>query len=234
MSSIPQEVHYTYDDYKNFPDELRCEIIGGKVYDMTPTPSTKHQRVTGKIFRLIGNHLAAGHPCQVFVAPTDVVLADDQVVQPDVLVVCERGKVRDAAIFGAPEVVFEVLSPNTEIKDRGRKMEIYEHFGVREYYLVHVDLEFVERYILTGEAYGRPRIYRARAGLHHRRPWPGNHRLCPVCRVGAGDWGIEELISQFLNLYYTTLGGCKLPIHRSPRLISISRNGSARTLSFSA
>lgn len=160
MSSIPQKVHYTYEDYKNFSDELRCEIIDGRVHDMTPAPSTKHQQVTGKIFRLIGNHLSAGHPCRVYISPTDVVLVDDQVVQPDVLVVCERSKVREAAIFGAPDVVFAVLSPNTEIMDRGRKMEIYEQFGVREYHLVHVDLEFVERYVLNAGSYGRPRIYR--------------------------------------------------------------------------
>ncbi len=160
MSSTPQEAHYTYEDYKNFPDELRCEIIDGRVHDMTPAPSTKHQRVTGEIYRLIRNHLTAGHPYRVYIAPTDVVLADDQVVQPDVFVVCERSKVRDAAIFGAPDVVFEVLSPNTETMDRGRKMEIYEQFGVKEYHLIHVDLEFVEKYILSAGSYGRPRIYR--------------------------------------------------------------------------
>ncbi len=133
MSGIPQKSGYTYEDYKNFPDELRCEIIDGAVHDMTAAPSTKHQRVTGQIYRLIRNHLSSGHRCSEYVSPTDVVLAADQVVQPDVLVVCERGKVGEAAILGAPDIVFEVLSPATEIKDRGRKLEIYESFGVREY-----------------------------------------------------------------------------------------------------
>lgn len=161
-NAVPEKTFYTYHDYREFPGELRCEIIDGQVYDMTPAPSIKHQQVVGKIYRLLGNHLgASAHPCLVFIAPTDVVLADDQVVQPDVLVVCDGNKVREAAIFGAPDVIFEVLSPGTEIKDRGRKMEIYEMFGVMEYYLVRLDLEFVEKYSLAAGAYGRPKIYKA-------------------------------------------------------------------------
>ena len=173
MSSIPREAHYTYEDYKKFPDELRCEIIDGQVYDMTPAPSTKHQRVAGQIYHLIRNHLSAGHPCRVYIAPTDVVLAEDQVVQPDVLVVCDPSKVAEAAIFGAPDVVFEVLSPSTEIKDRGRKMEIYEQFGVMEYYLVHIDLEFVETSF--GWPLRKAKDLPERASLHHRCYRPGNH-----------------------------------------------------------
>ena len=190
MSSIPQEVHYTYEDYKNFPDGLRCKIIDGRVHDMTPAPSTKHQQVTGKIFRLIGNHLSAGHPCRVYISPTDVVLVDDQVVQPDVLVVLRApAKVRDAAsASGAPDVVFEVLSPNTEIMDRGpQDREIYEQFGVREYHLVHVNLEFVERYILCRRFLWTAADLPGRADLYHRRRRPGNHRFGPVCRVGAAQ-----------------------------------------------
>ncbi|MDR3566440.1 MAG: Uma2 family endonuclease [Syntrophobacteraceae bacterium] len=160
MSGIPLKSGYTYEDYRGFPDDLRCEIVDGAIYDMTPASSTKHQRVTGQIYHLIRKHLSPSDACRVYISPTDVILANDQIVQPDVLVVCEGGKVRETGIFGAPDVVFEVLSPATEIKDRGRKLEIYELFGVREYYLVHLDLEFVERYVLSGGAYGRPQIFR--------------------------------------------------------------------------
>lgn len=161
MSSIPRDAHYTYEDFKNLPGELRCEIIDGRIYDMTPAPSIKHQQVTGTIYHLVRRHLSSvPGPCRVFVAPADVVLANDQVLQPDVLIVCDRTNIREAAIFGAPDVIFEVLSPATEIKDRGPKMEICERFGVREYYLVQLEPEFVEKYFLTGGSYTRPRVYR--------------------------------------------------------------------------
>ena len=90
----------------------------------------KHQTVVGEVFRLIGNHLKSkGHPCRSFIAPTDVVLADDQVVQPDVILVCDETKVRDNAIVGVPDVVIEVLSASTEKKDRGKKMKLYRRSG---------------------------------------------------------------------------------------------------------
>ena len=128
---------------------------------MTPAPSTKHQQVTGKIFRLIGNHLSAGHPCRVYISPTDVVLVDDQVVQPDVLVVCERSQApgrRES--FGAPDVVFEVLLPYTEIMDRGRKMKSTNSSAYgNTAWLTSTSNSWKGTFFAAG-SYGRPRIYR--------------------------------------------------------------------------
>jgi Uma2 family endonuclease len=152
---------YTYEDYSVFPDDLRCEIINGIVYDMTPAPSTKHQRVAGKIFRLVGNYLESkAHRCQSFIAPTDVVLADDQVVQPDVFLVCNDKWIQDKAILGVPEVVFEVISAFTEVKDRREKMKVYEDYGVVEYFLVHPEQEYIEKYVLDTGAYRRTGLYK--------------------------------------------------------------------------
>ncbi len=147
---LTNQASYTYEDYKEFPDHFRCEIINGQVYDMTPAPSTKHQKVAGKIYRLAGNYLEGkAHHCQFFIAPTDVVLADDQVVQPDVFLVCDEKKIRDKAIFGAPDVVFEVLSAATGKKDRSKKMKLYRRFGVLEYFLVDPENELVEKYVFS-------------------------------------------------------------------------------------
>jgi len=141
---------YTYEDYKGFPDDLRCEIINGEVYDMTPAPSVKHQRVAGEVFRLVVNYLKdKGHSCQAFIAPTDVVLADDQVVQPDIFLVCDEKKIQDKAIFGAPDVVFEILSAATGKKDRNKKMKLYRRFGVLEYFLVDPENELVDKYVFS-------------------------------------------------------------------------------------
>ena len=159
MASHPlaNQASYTYEDYKSFPDDFRCEIINGQVYDMPPAPSIKHQRVVGEIFRLIGNHLKDnGHPCQSFIAPTDVVLADEHVVQPDVFLVCDEKKIHEKAIFGAPDVVFEVLSAATGKKDRGK---IYRRFGVMEYFLADPENELVEKYVFSKGQIGFAETY---------------------------------------------------------------------------
>ncbi len=152
--------HYTYQDYLSFADDFRCEIIDGQVYDMTPSPTTRHQRVSGKIYRLIGNRLEKqAHTCQVFNAPLDVVMAEDQVVQPDVFIVCDRQKIRSAYISGAPDVVFEVASASTSLKDRREKMELYERSGVAEYFITDPQADFIEKFMSRDGKYGRVGIY---------------------------------------------------------------------------
>lgn len=162
MSAQPakQQIRYTYEDYLAFPDDIRCEIINGRIYDMTPSPTAKHQLVSGRIYRIIGNFLEnAAYPCQVFDAPLDVILAEDQVVQPDVFIVCDSEKIRQY-VFGAPDVIFEIASPSTTRKDRREKMELYERFGVAEYFLVDPEAEFIEKYMLhDGKYKGRVGIY---------------------------------------------------------------------------
>lgn len=149
---------FTYADYLTWPDSERWEIIDGVAYSMTPAPSIRHQRVVLNIGRSLGNQLA-GKPCQPFVAPTDVVLSEYDVVQPDVLVVCDKKKVADANIQGAPDVVFEVLSPATAIKDLREKRALYERAGVREYVIVDPVELYVERFMLGDDGvYGRGEI----------------------------------------------------------------------------
>ncbi|MBN4079178.1 Uma2 family endonuclease [Beggiatoa alba] len=111
---------YTYSDYLTWLDDERWEIINGEAYNMSPAPSIKHQNVTGMFFRIIGNKLA-GKPCRPFVAPTDVVLSDHDIVQPDIIVVCDEKKISEANIQGAPDLVVEVLSPATALKDKREK-----------------------------------------------------------------------------------------------------------------
>lgn len=162
MTTLPanKEDGYTYQDYLSFPDELRCEIIGGEVYDMTPAPTTGHQDVALKIGSILRTYLdVIRHPCRVFISPVDVVFSEQDVVQPDVVIVCDRNKIQRRGIFGAPDTVFEVLSPSTEPKDRQKKRELYERSGAREYFLVNHEAEFVEKYTLTSTGYGKPVLY---------------------------------------------------------------------------
>jgi Uma2 family endonuclease len=148
---------FNYDDYKTWPDEERWEIIDGEAYAMTPAPSLRHQKILGNLhLRLAGFFF--GKACVVFMAPTDVVLDETNVVQPDLLVVCDRNKMTDANIQGAPDLVVEVLSPSTSLKDKREKKALYERFGVREYLLVYPDDALLERYSLTEGKFALPDI----------------------------------------------------------------------------
>ena len=125
---------------------------------MTPAPSVKHQRIVWKISGQIYNYLERHESCQGFNAPTDVAFDEHNVVQPDVFVVCDKSKIGEKAITGAPDLVIEVVSPATEVKDKREKKNLYERFGVAEYLLVFPERDYVERYLLQEGKYGAPEI----------------------------------------------------------------------------
>jgi len=147
---------YTYHDYLTWPDEERWEVIECVAYDMGPAPSVKHQEIVSNFHVAIKTH--PDNKCFTGIAPTDVVLDEHNVVQPDVFVVCDRSKIGERAITGPPDLVIEVVSPATEVKDRREKKAVYEKFGVGEYILVFPEREYVERYLLEEGKYGSPEI----------------------------------------------------------------------------
>lgn len=148
---------FTYADYLTWPDDERWEIIAGEAWCMTPAPSLKHQTVAGNLFSLLNGYLR-GKPCTPFIAPIDVVLAETDVVQPDIVIVCDKEKLTDANIQGAPDLVVEILSPSTGLKDRREKKALYERFGVREYLILNPTDETLERYLLADGRYGLPEL----------------------------------------------------------------------------
>jgi Uma2 family endonuclease len=156
---------YTYADYLAWPDDTRYELVDGVAHGMAPAPTRVHQTVVGELFRQVANALQS-KPCQAFVAPFDVRLpraeeADEQVdtvVQPDVLVVCDAGKLDERGVRGAPDWVAEVLSPSSAGHDQITKLAAYERAGVREYWLHHPTDRLLTVYRLEGGAYGRPTI----------------------------------------------------------------------------
>jgi len=136
---------YTVQDYLSWPDEERWEIVDGIAYDMSPAPNTNHQTISRNLTLTIGTFLR-GKPCKLYVAPTDVILSDIDVVQPDVFVVCDPNKITPKNIQGAPDLAIEILSPTTSTKDRREKFELYEKYGVREYLIVDPDAQHVQRF----------------------------------------------------------------------------------------
>jgi len=156
MGALPKEEserRFTYADYKEWElkEGERYELIHGEAFAMAG-PNTKHQVVLREIFGQLYNHLR-GKPCQAFVAPYDVRLfyeedeSDDTVVQPDIMVVCDKGKIGDEGIRGAPDLVIEILSPSKTAREMGRKFRLYRNAGVREYWVVSPEDKALETYL---------------------------------------------------------------------------------------
>ena len=140
--NLPQLKHpgYTLEDWQTW--EGSWELIHGvayPTYGMAPAPTPEHQRLAIKLASRVWLGLEGlrgrGGSCEAFPAPIDVFLGD-MVVQPDLVVVCDPGKVTARGIEGAPDLVVEILSPSTASKDLTRKRWLYEQAGVPEYLIL--------------------------------------------------------------------------------------------------
>lgn len=149
----------TWNDYITWPDSERWEIINGVAYNMTPAPSVRHQIVAGKFHSQLDQKLK-NKPCHPFIAPVDVVLSEYDIVQPDVFVVCDKKKITEKNIQGTPDLVVEILSPFTALKDLRDKKALYEKYGVKEYIVIDPMEEYVERFWLGEDGtYGKGEIF---------------------------------------------------------------------------
>jgi len=155
-----QEVHssqLTYEDYLLFPDDgKRHEIIDGN-HTVTPAPKTKHQKISSNLTVAMGAFVKQRDLGFVLAAPSDVILSDENVVQPDLLFVStERASIiTEDNIHGAPDLVVEIISETTRKKDEVTKRKLYERFGVQEYWVVDPELETVKIFRRTQQGYGR-------------------------------------------------------------------------------
>jgi len=158
--------HYTYADYLKFGYEEKVEIIKGKLFKMSPAPTSTHQIISRNISGLLYVALK-GQKCQFFSAPFDVILpvegkdfeASDRVIQPDVCVICDPDKIKKRGCFGAPDWIVEILSPSTAKKDLQNKFELYEESGVNEYWIIEPRNQTVEVFILRDHKYIRINTY---------------------------------------------------------------------------
>ena len=133
--------NHTLKDYLCLPAGVRKELIDGTFYDMS-SPSVLHQRVVMRLGAILDRHIREHQgSCTALIAPIDVLLDEDErtCLQPDVLVVCDPSKLRDNGIYGAPDLVVEVLSDSTRRKDIFLKSAKYESAGVREYWMIDPD-----------------------------------------------------------------------------------------------
>lgn len=158
----PQE-RYSWQEYLAWQTDERFELVDGIPYAMSPAPSRRHQEIAGALFNQVYNTLTED-PCRVFVAPFDVKLTDDlcdeapTVVQPDLTVVCEESQLTEQGTSGPPNLVVEIVSPDSGVTDRRRKFDLYERYGVGEYWIVDQEEELVEVYVLADRHYRRDAV----------------------------------------------------------------------------
>ena len=161
-----QQRKYTYEDLQNFEDEKRYELINGELYLMS-SPTTLHQKIIGEIHGQLYNYLK-GKKCQSFVSPLDVCLSgvrnpkkEYNVVQPDILVVCDENKItNNMGIQGAPDLIIEVLSPTSKKHDTFVKYNLYQYYGVKEYWIIDGEVGVIYQYIINEKnIYTLPKTY---------------------------------------------------------------------------
>jgi Uma2 family endonuclease len=159
---------YTYADYLTWRFDEYVELIKGKIFRMTPAPTSFHQEILGNLYLPFKTYLK-GKQCKVFLAPFDVRLSNKKrssdateiisVVQPDICVICDLSKVDEKGCLGAPDLIIEIISKTTAKKDLDDKFHLYEESGVKEYWTVFQDKAVTvydlinDKYVQRGDQY---------------------------------------------------------------------------------
>lgn len=160
ISQLDLTKSYTYADYLTWQFQERVEIIMGKIFKMSPAPTSKHQSsvsvLHGNLFLFL-----KGKRCLVFPAPFDVrlpleSLMDNNVVQPDVTVICDPSKITDEGCVGSPDMVIEVVSKSSVKRDLHEKYALYERAGVKEYWVVNPNDTSLIIFLLDGNGKYQP------------------------------------------------------------------------------
>lgn len=206
--SLKENARYTWADYRTWPDSERWELIDGQAYNMAPAPTIKHQSVAGRFYSRLERRLA-DKGCTPFIAPTDVKLSEFDVVQPDILVVCDPAQITPTHIEGAPDLVVEVLSPSTSAKDLREKKALYQRAGVREY-LVLDPLEHYGLLFRRGEdgRFGEGTIIAAQESVPFATLEGVEIPLWEVFELPGPAEGEPEAMSQAASRFH--------PAHRPP------------------
>ena len=186
MTTKQATVGYTYADYCRLPDDgKQYEVIDGVLY-MAPAPHPRHQWTSGNIYWLLREPVMEKGLGRVYYSPIDVILANGDVLQPDLIFVSKDRLhiITRRGVEGPPELVVEVLSPSTRRRDRELKRRRYAHFGVLEYWQVDPETRTIRVLILEGGEYAERGVYGI--GDEITTPLiPG--LIIPVAQVFAGN-----------------------------------------------
>ena len=152
----PQQELVTLQQYESLPEDNRAEVFEGQIYHMA-IPSQDHQTISMELSTILNNYMKRHKgPCRVFHAPFDVKLSDKPltIVQPDLLIICDKNKLDGKRCNGAPDFIIEIVSPGNPSDDYIRKLYYYKNYGVREYWIVDprrkiITVNYFERDILN-------------------------------------------------------------------------------------
>ena len=137
-ASLPSPTLTTLEEYEAFPEDIRAEVFDGQIYYMA-SPSQIHQSILLELCTLLNSYVKSRKgDCKVFPAPFDVKLSDHPltIVQPDIMIVCDKNKLDENRCNGAPDFIIEIVSPGNPSDDYIRKAYYYQNYGVREYWIV--------------------------------------------------------------------------------------------------
>lgn len=134
----PQPQITSLEQYEALPENVRAEVFDGQIYYMA-SPSQIHQSILLELSTLLNSYVKSRKgDCKVFPAPFDVKLSDSPltIVQPDIMIVCDKDKLDENRCNGAPDFIIEIVSPGNPSDDYIRKAYHYKNYGVREYWIV--------------------------------------------------------------------------------------------------
>lgn len=141
-----------------FSEPVRSEIHEGKIYYMAGT-STDHNFASTNILAIFKTFLK-GKKCQVFGENVDVTFKRNfRRFMPDVKIVCDPDKIKKDGIYGAPDLIVEVISKSTAKNDKDYKFKIYELYGVKEYWIIDINNKSIEVYFLKENKFELDNIY---------------------------------------------------------------------------
>lgn len=149
-----RETTHDIKDYKLLPEGAPYQLIGGEII-MTPAPNPMHQVISANLFKKISKFVDEKGIGLVLYSPIDIYLGKSDAYQPDIVFISKKRQdiIKEDGIYGAPDLVVEILSPSTAYYDIKKKFKIYETSGVKEYWIVDPEMKGVEIFILspTGE-----------------------------------------------------------------------------------
>ncbi len=158
MKGTVKEKGWTYEDYLKLDDDKRYEVINGRLEEM-PAPGFEHQDILMVLAYIMFGFVKLKKLGKVLPSPFDVILAENIIVQPDIVFVSSEDlkNIKEGRLFGTPDLVVEIVSPSTTRRDTVVKKGIYEEFGVKEYWIVYPDEKAMEVWVL-GES-GKYELY---------------------------------------------------------------------------
>jgi len=162
---LPDENKLSFEEFIDMDrkNDKYMEFIEGQIY-LQASPNTMHQRILRKLSAIFDNYFT-GKECEPFIAPYDVILQSKNErskskVIPDLSVICHKSGLNELNYSGVPELIVEILSPSTAWIDISKKLELYQRFGVKEYWIISPKNENAQIFNLNEDAfYDEPIVY---------------------------------------------------------------------------